>query len=222
MSDPTSIPEDPAVLRAERRLRLLEELSEIGMELARALRPGAGQAAPSGEETAVSQIDPADAFARISRAIRLTLALEAKTDADLRDLKAGVVKVREEARERAAKRADEERKHLFGQIHLGIFRVAEAECPDAEAIHDLMEALEQRLDEDNAYANCEDRPLRETVERLCKDLCLNPDWSRWTDEGWIADGPRGRPAWSPFNQSSPRPLNLDEPAPSKPPAHALE
>jgi hypothetical protein len=32
---------DASVRRAERRLRLLEEMSEIGMELLRALRPSA-------------------------------------------------------------------------------------------------------------------------------------------------------------------------------------
>jgi hypothetical protein len=42
--DESAAPEeapDPSVARAERRLRLLQELSEIGMELARALKPGA-------------------------------------------------------------------------------------------------------------------------------------------------------------------------------------
>ena len=65
----TSEAPDPSILRAERRLRLLEELAEIGMELVRALKPRAEAAETAGGK------DPADAFAPLSRAIRLTLAL---------------------------------------------------------------------------------------------------------------------------------------------------
>ncbi|MGA2953811.1 MAG: hypothetical protein ABSD80_16405, partial [Caulobacteraceae bacterium] len=94
---------DPAVARAERRLRLLERLTQIGMELAEALReralnPAAGDADDKGR-------DPADAYARLSRAIRLTIALESKTDQALADLKAGVVREREERRVIAAEKA---------------------------------------------------------------------------------------------------------------------
>ena len=95
LEDPATPPaadeaSDPSVVRAERRLRLLEELAEIGMELARALRPGALASATcdpgAGEELMALTgrargRDPAEAFAPLSRAIRLTLALEARTDA---------------------------------------------------------------------------------------------------------------------------------------------
>jgi histidinol-phosphate/aromatic aminotransferase/cobyric acid decarboxylase-like protein len=68
---------DPATARAERRLRLLAELSKIGMELTRAPTPNA---TASGEAAG----DTAKAFARLSRAIRLTQAMEARTDEALR------------------------------------------------------------------------------------------------------------------------------------------
>jgi hypothetical protein len=91
---------DPAVLRAERRLRMLEELSGIGMDLARALHrrafaaadpqePAAPDDCETSDRPAGSAGDPSVAFARISRAIRLTLALEARADEALRALRAG-------------------------------------------------------------------------------------------------------------------------------------
>jgi hypothetical protein len=64
---------DPSVLRAERRLRLLEDLSEIGMALARGLRDRANAELVDADGDA-GRRDPADAFARLSRAVRLTLA----------------------------------------------------------------------------------------------------------------------------------------------------
>jgi hypothetical protein len=214
---------DPSIARAERRLRLLEELAEIGMELARALRPCAqtGEAAP---DEAPGK-DPAEAFAPLSRAIRLTLALEAKTDAALRDLKAGIVRERAEARERIAKTA---RENCVNRVRDLVLSVADVECDDFDAHDNLFEALNERLEQDEAYEKCHERPLRETVERLCKDLKLTPDWSRWAGEGWVDDGPPIRPRYSPFNQPSRRPvLTAGEPPPLTPigdfqPARRLE
>ena len=87
---------DPAILRAERRLRILEELTEIAMS------SGAGPRTPGARRCRYRRSHRADgvgrgrlrpcsvAFARISRAIRLTLALEARADEQLRALRAGV------------------------------------------------------------------------------------------------------------------------------------
>ena len=197
---------DLSVARAERRLRLLEELSEIGMELARALKPG-----PDADKTAAEAPgkDPAAAFAPLSRAIRLTLALEARTDQDLRDLKAGVSRARKEARAKAA--------HDCGareqQVRELVLNVAERECETLEAFDEISEALQERLDYDEAYDESGQRPVRQTVERLCKDLGLTPDWSRWAGEGWAYEETPTRPRFSPFHQPSPRPILGDEAAP---------
>jgi hypothetical protein len=221
---------DPSVARAERRLRLLEELAEIGMELARALRPGAIGEMPAPDKASGKVRDPADAFAPLSRAIRLTLALEAKTDEQLRDLKAGVVRDREADEARAVERAKKAREAREQRVHGLVMDVALAEC-ESDAAYDVWEALDERLEHDEAYDDYADPPLRETVERLCKDLCLSPDWSRWDGEGWNQDGPPVRPSYSPFHTPSAKPL-LDEngeprsetpaPPPPFPAAHDLE
>jgi hypothetical protein len=228
LQDPDDAP-DPAVLRAERRLRILDELAEIGMALARALLPGAAEE-PAGDEAAADEaanpksrakpVDPTDAFARISRAVRLTLALEAKTDEALRDLKAGVVREREDARVKAAERdrvaSIKRSEEYVDLVPALVARAVDAEIEDPKARETLYEALHERLDEDEAYDGFVERPLRETVERLCHDLGLNPDWSRWDGEGWIVEGPPARERDSIFNQPSPHPLLRDGPWNAKP------
>ncbi|MGH7023945.1 MAG: hypothetical protein ACREEB_10190 [Caulobacteraceae bacterium] len=218
MFDSAPTPQDPplndetleaSVARAERRLRLLEELAEIGMELARALRPGAAVDAPADDKTHGKARDPADAFAPLSRAIRLTLALEARTDEALRDLKAGVVVKREAERVQADKRLGEAAQAHEERVHELVMTVADAECGTVEEYENLYQALSERLDEDEAYVGYRERPLRETIERLCKDLTLTPDWSRWDGEGWIQDKPPARPRYSLFNAPSARPRRLE-------------
>jgi hypothetical protein len=209
-SDETAAAEetfDLSVARAARRLRLLEELAEIGMELARALKPGAEADKTTAGESPGK--DPAAVFAPLSRAIRLTLALEARTDQDLRDLKAGVSRERQEARAKAAERNGEAREY---KIRESVMKVAERECENLEALVDLEEALEERLDMDEAYFDRSLRPLRPTVERLCKDLGLSPDWSRWAGDGWAYEDIPTRPRFSPFHQPSPRPILTDDEA----------
>jgi len=209
---------DPAVLRAERRLRLLAELADIGMDLARALRPGAMASAAcdaaAGEDAGMQSgrargRDPAEAFAPLSRAIRLTLALEAKTDADLRDLKAGLVRAREEERTVAAERckaaAAKDAEDREEKIRDLVMEVADFEIEDKDAKLELLDAMEERLDDDVAYCDRDERPLRDIVERLCADLTLRPDWSRWDGEGWIQTDPPTRPRFSPYHQPSAKP-----------------
>ena len=204
--DPADEAPDPSVVLAEGRLRMLRRLAEIGMELAE--RTLNTEAAPAKGR------DPADAFAPLSRAIRLTLALEAKTDEELRDLKAGGVRVREEERTAATERrgaaAAKEAQERAVKVRELVAEAAEAEIADVYEFAPRCFALRERLDNDPAYEDLSEHPLRETVERLCKDLMLSPDWSRWDGEGWIKEeGAPKRIRYSIFNQPSAVPL-LDE------------
>ena len=199
MSSDAAIAEavDPAILRAERRLRILEELTDIAMNLARTLErhvlaaadaidrramPEAAEPLP-GDAPAPAPLafDPSVALARISRAVRLTIALEARTDEQLRALRAGVAAevetrcVAERNREtsEAAKRSEDVREAVERLVRDS----AERDAQDEESLNDVLEALRERLDDDQAYAAIHCLPLRETVERLCADLGLTPlDW----------------------------------------------
>jgi hypothetical protein len=189
---------DPAILRAERRLALLEEVTEIGMRLLRALEPDASAASAeedAGAATAEAKTrDPAEAFAPLSRAVRLTIALEARIDAELRDLKAGIVRTGGKAVARAPKplsaaAAAQERSDRLHKIYDLVLEVAEteSEIEGGDAFMRLFDAMAGHLGDDETYGDFHDRPVRETVERLCRDLKLEPDWTRWDGEEWIRD-----------------------------------
>jgi hypothetical protein len=203
---------DPSVLRAERQLRVLEEATEICMKLLRAVEPGDSVAGSAKGK------DLADALGTITRALRLTVALEHKIDADLRDLKAGIVQEKEEERTRTAKSRKAAVEAREYKVRALVIEAAEAEIDDVEAFQQLFEALEERLGEDEAYEGFGERPLGETVERLCADLKLNPDWRHWDGQGWIRNGPRARPRWSEFNQPSAKPILWAPPPRSRSPS----
>src|SRR4051794_8031831 len=72
---PAATPEEAfaasTILRLERRLRIVGEITDIGMELMRALKTEV-VATQYAAQTA-KPVDPAGAFAKLSRAVRLTL-----------------------------------------------------------------------------------------------------------------------------------------------------
>ena len=113
-------PPDPSVLRAQSQLADLETLRRLAMEIAvatsqRALAEGgddgpAQEPRPDKPDTSshrrpAAARDPVDAFARISRVVRLTIALERKTDDALRAIKAGIIAECETRRAKATARA---------------------------------------------------------------------------------------------------------------------
>lgn len=208
-----------AVRRAERRVCVLQELTDIGMDLTRVLHEqvltkatapdkGGDKTAPADEDPRPAA-DPADTFAKLSRAIRLTVDLEGRADEALRALLTGETvarKARHEAGRRSAAAAAEAREtdaraRVETQVGLAIAREAESESEH----HDLRDALEERLAEDGAYDTLAERPLREVVEQLCGDLGLTPDWSGWAEpDGWSdpLDAPPYRSRWSVFSRIS--------------------
>jgi hypothetical protein len=219
--------QNPAVLRAEWRLRMLEELAQMEMDLARSLHrqaiaaadpvdsvdsvePATPGAAARPAITPNSAGDPSAGFARIARSLRLTLTLQARADEQLRALGAGVAAEAEArrvaARKRVADAAATESRGRRDKVERLVFEAAEREIEDEEAMESVLEALEERLDEDEAYWSLESLPLRETVEHLCADLELTPDWSQWEGEGWTPKPPFSRPKASIWARPSRTPL----------------
>jgi hypothetical protein len=218
MYDADDIPPDPyaaeAIALAEWRLAMLKELTEIGMVLARDL--GRQVAEPPAPDKAAPRRDPADSFSRLSRAIRLTLNLHARIDAELAALHAGVAIQVETRRKEAAARvraaAEKTSADYRKRIEEAVEFAVEAEIEDGEARFDCMWALEERLDHDEAYSDLESLTFTEAVQRLCVDLDLSPDWSRWTEEGWPREPGQVRPPGSEFCKPSRKPILEDSAA----------
>ena len=208
----------PAVTaRAERHMRVLERLADKGMELTEAI-PADGT--PASAET----------FAKFSRSVRLTITLEAKIDAALAARLAGEMPEIEtpRARSKSAARAeparddaanDERDMDPYPELKTGpkgrarelLIDVIDREITDVDDWDDAVDALDERLVFDVSYANLDEAPLREIVERLCADLELKPDWDLWTGDGWAPHPPLRHPRPSLFPSSSRRPV-LDQKA----------
>jgi hypothetical protein len=197
---------------------MLQELTEIGMALARDL--GRQVAEPPAPDKAASRRDPGDSFARLSRAIRLTLNLEARVDAELAALRAGVAIEAETRRKEAAAKVDKAAEKISADhrqaIEIAMEQAMDIEIEDDEERMACREALDERLDWDEAYKDLDSLTLTEAVRRLCVDLELNPDWSRWTEEGWPTDPNAIRPEGSEFNIRSRRPILEGDTVPALP------
>ena len=91
------------------------------------------------------------------------------------------------------------------QVGVAIARESESEAGD----NALLDALDERFEQDTAYILAGQRPMRQVVEQLCGELGLTPDWSGWIEgEGWPdpKDSPPYRSRWCMFNEVRREPI----------------
>jgi hypothetical protein len=181
---------------ALRQLEMLGELAELGLDVARAVeRQASGRAEPPVVAGPIFRGDIALAYARVSRAVRLTLMLQAKLIEDLKAQDAGADQARTDARPAPdGVAAERQRKARIERI---VERLAEAEYPDDDdAVADLMTEAGERLDDEDLYGDLMHRPLSELVARLCKDLGLEPRWAELAEELWaVREVESGQVGW---------------------------
>lgn len=194
---------DPDTERAQRHARFLRELAEIGMELARDLRDQArapAEPAADDDKTPPRRPSPDEittAFARISRAVRLTLMLETRFAEDR------AARVREDP----AVRAERQRAALEAKLAAEF-----AALPLVERRRDVLLSIVPCMIEtacerephrfgDELYERCDtlineeledrevlDRPIPELMVRICRDLGIAPDWRQWDPQNWTGTG----------------------------------
>lgn len=191
----------------ERQLWVLGRLAEVGLNVALAIEqqataaaeePDAAEPPPASRPGRVVQGDIALAYARASRAVRLTVALQAKLIKDLQALDETAARLRrgeqvDAERERQAREAA--RKERVERI---IERVIRAELSDEDEADRLAEAAWERLDHDEFYGDLLAQPIGEIIARVCRDLGLAPDWSRLAEEAWARQEIDSGAAGSPF------------------------
>ena len=160
--------------RAARRLRMLQELAEIGMDLARGVRRQAlEQPAPEPDAVEPDAADLGLTFSRIAKAVRQTIALEARLEQDCQD------RDQQAEADRTARRARARK----AEIRRIVEQAIEADAHEDDVEHFLGE-LDERLQDDEDDADFADRPIGELVARICRHLGVTPDWSLWEDEDW--------------------------------------
>ena len=199
MSNPTPFEDayDPAARRRAARLRATEALTRIGLKLAAALEreldalAEAPAAADSADAPRPVQ-DIARAFAQVSRAVSLAVALEDRLDQDPEtrrlEAEARAARLRCEAARAEAARAETVAPRRRREIEAAVEQVIDAQ-PDLKPNRriDLKFSLHHRLDRELLDLDrFLDRPMGETVARICRGFGLKPDWTRW-DAAWAVE-----------------------------------
>jgi len=203
-----------------RHLRQLAELAEIGMGLARAVgrRVAEVEAAPAEQDQAAELGALGLTLNRVTRAVRLTMTLEAKVR-DVRRARLLGLEV-ERAEAAAAKAEAEERRRRADRDVFALLveetvqadirrRNGETEADDdsgesefdedeVEEIGDAYLTAQRMLAQRKAYQGFEQRPRSAVLIDLCRDLNIGPpDWSLWADEDWAIEEAQTVPG-SPF------------------------
>jgi hypothetical protein len=137
--------------------------------------------------------DAAMAFSRVARAVRMTGLLQAKLIRDMDEALARAAAAK--SPEELIDEASEEAMRLDPEGHMRKFRVerifervAKAECgKDEDRIDRLCIEAGERLDDEDLYGDLLERPVGELVALLCRDLGLDPDWSRLAEEAWARE-----------------------------------
>ena len=150
--------------KIERQDRILAELSELGLELARDL-----QARALAADDVVVAADLGRAFHSVSRSVRQTLALDAKLDRD---------RQRQDREDRIdAVRAHQARRdRRRDQVRAAVERCVWNEADGSEAER-LLADLDDYLDADDLTDHLPDETLDAHIARICAGLGVSPPLS---------------------------------------------
>ena len=176
----------PVESRAERHLRLLQELAEIGMDIARAVRAEA-VAEDDPAERAPSRFGGAEfglVYSRIARAVRQTLALEARIAEDIDKARVEHERCRVDVAQLVFQQRQEDIRDFVAQAIEA--EAVERHTPDGD-VERLLDDLDERLEDGNYDDALADAPIAELVARICDDLGVTPDWRIWDDEDWAIE-----------------------------------
>jgi hypothetical protein len=164
---------DPVAERAERQMRVLAELTEVGLGLARGLQQQIC------DDASVAMLGKAALiYTRIARTIRQCIALETKIDEALREW-LGLSEA-----ERAERRAAVGAKAVKAEAS------AEADLEDADEVersseHGVETERGERAERfwADSYVIEDEGSFVDIVTKVCRDLGVTPDWSGWSEDG---------------------------------------
>ncbi|MGB8843592.1 MAG: hypothetical protein WCC64_21280 [Aliidongia sp.] len=187
------------------KLGMLREMAEMGMEMARDVRDQA-VAEPAPEPPAKPSRDSdalARAFARLTRAVRIAIALHTRLEEDHR--RQGEASAADRAR-RATEARDQHRAYQRDKVKRVIDATLDAAAgdDDDDAGEDgnererLEDEWRERLLDFDDYALGGTRSIGEIIARICRDLGVTPDWTRWVDADWARDEMATKPPGSPY------------------------
>jgi hypothetical protein len=178
---------DVAAEMVERHRRMLMKMGEVGMDLIAAMQRRAND---DDHPETMDQLNLG--FSRVTRAVRLTMAYEARLleDAEARRERiAAEAARRQKQRERQAeealwRRLDRRHDQVQHLAEAAIERkVEEGEIERSEAVS-LYADLRERLDDEDFEYELETSSIEEILPRICRHLGIEPDPSVWRYAVW--------------------------------------
>ncbi len=177
---PDPLPDD-VLAWAERRRAMLDRMAELGIalteELVRRYVDSSYYPEPKHE--------PAKAFAHVARAVRFTLALQARVEVQILAIRNG------DAIKAAAASGTEDsatpdlpdatQRALRQRARDAVANVIDRESPDPHTAERTLERLHETLIEGEDYDAFLALPFRDCIAAICADLGLVFDWSAWSD-----------------------------------------
>jgi hypothetical protein len=164
-------------------LRLLERAAETAVTVLEKISEdvAAGRTMPDG--------DLGLTYSRVSKALRLTLALHAKFEEDS-------LKSDEEKAARAAQNRDQKRtvEHAVEQA----ITAAENDHRGKRDYGELYSELYERLNDFKDHSDFGRKSTGEIVEQICRLLNITFDPALWQDEPWAIAEAKAKPPGSPF------------------------
>jgi hypothetical protein len=208
---PTVAATDDARLLIDEQLQMLKRVARVGLELTLQIERQAKGEAADGEAPA-GLGDLALAYSRAARALRLTVMLQSKLHNDREAIDSrDQSRARNQATIRSVRLEHDPRYRHKDRVERVVERVArEAVGEDEDALEKLMVEACERLDDEDLYGEVLDRPVGELVALICRDLGLDPDWTRLAGEAWaraeISSGAEGSPFVGLGEHTRPLPL----------------
>ena len=207
-SDPASTapPADPAAWAQEvlrRQVVLLEQIAEEGLRLGQAIARQITDPDPS-VETSVKAETIAMAFSRVARAVRMTALLQTRLLKDMDEARARAAFAWSSDPSSVALAEEEARRNEPAYVHKArveaiVERIAKRGAKnDEEKLDRIIRETGERLDDEDIYGDVLTRPVGELVALICRDLGLDPDWTRLAEEAWAQEEIRLGVERSPF------------------------
>ena len=189
--------------RAAWRAEVLKELVEAGMDMVRDMRAVAAQ--PDGPDMSLR-------FGRVAKAVRMTLALDARLCDE-----ASVAAEERVAARRAKEAARLQNRKVSVRNALAISLegdVGDGETRKGRDYEEILEEIDHPDVTDEEYLNL---PVSQIIAKIAEDLGLPINWHRFRFEDWAKEERRSKPPGSAFANGVPPPLTPRDWHTSKPP-----
>jgi len=151
-------------------------------------------------------------FQRLSRGIRLCLALHARIRQDGQEL---AEKMAAALATHANAARNEHRSQQKARVKRAVEQTIDAEGRERGTREDLLREMRERLDEhlrdEDLEADLLDLPVSELIDRICIYLRIDPDWDMWKHEPWAQAEAEANVPGSPYAEPA-----AAEPSPGMP------